>query len=31
LKHHEGEQITLRTPGGDQVLAIVRVEYKELP
>ncbi len=31
LKHHEGEQITLKTPGGDQVLEIVRVEYKELP
>ena len=31
LKHREGEQITFRAPGGDQVLEIVRVEYKELP
>ena len=31
LKHREGEQITFKTPGGDQVLEIVRVEYKELP
>jgi transcription elongation factor GreB len=31
LKHREGEQITFKTPGGDQVLEIVRVEYRELP
>jgi transcription elongation factor GreB len=31
LKHREGEQITFKTPGGEQVLEIVRVEYKELP
>ncbi len=31
LKHREGEQITFKAPGGDQVLEIERVEYKELP
>ena len=30
VKHHEGDQITFKTPGGDQVLEIVKVEYKEL-
>jgi transcription elongation factor GreB len=30
VKHREGDQITFKTPGGDQVLEIVRVEYKEL-
>ena len=31
LKHREGDQIAFKAPGGDQVLEIVRVEYKELP
>ena len=31
LKHHEGDQITFQAPGGNQVLEIVKVEYKELP
>ena len=30
VKHREGDQIAFKTPGGDQVLEIVRVEYKEL-
>jgi len=30
LKRQEGEQIVFRAPGGDQVLEIVRVEYKAL-
>lgn len=30
LKHREGDQITFKAPGGDQVLEIVKVEYKEL-
>jgi transcription elongation factor GreB len=30
VKHREGDQITFKTPGGDHVLEIVRVEYKEL-
>ena len=30
LKRREGEQLTFKAPGGDQVLEIVRVEYKEL-
>ena len=28
VKHREGDQITFKTPGGDQVLEIVRVEYR---
>ncbi len=28
LKHREGDQITFRAPGGDQVLEIVSVQYK---
>jgi len=28
LKRREGDQITFRTPGGDQVLEIVSVQYK---
>jgi transcription elongation factor GreB len=28
LKRREGEQIVFKTPGGDQVLEIVQVEYK---
>jgi transcription elongation factor GreB len=31
LKRREGDQIALKTPGGDQVLEIVKVEYKDLP
>jgi transcription elongation factor GreB len=31
VKRHEGDQITFKAPGGDQVLDIVRVEYRELP
>jgi transcription elongation factor GreB len=31
LKHREGDQLTFKAPGGDQVLEIVRVEYVELP
>ena len=30
LKHREGDQITFRTPGGDQVLEIVSVQYKAM-
>jgi transcription elongation factor GreB len=30
LKRREGEQLTFKAPGGDQVLEIVRVEYKEI-
>ena len=30
LKRREGDEVTFKTPGGDQVLEIVRVEYKEL-
>ncbi len=30
LKHREGEQLTFKAPGGDQVLEIVKVEYKAL-
>jgi transcription elongation factor GreB len=30
LKRREGEQITFKAPGGDQVLEIVSVEYKPL-
>jgi transcription elongation factor GreB len=30
LKRREGDEITLRAPGGDQVLEIVSVEYKVL-
>jgi transcription elongation factor GreB len=30
LKHREGDQITFKAPGGDQVLEIVSVEYKPL-
>jgi transcription elongation factor GreB len=31
VKHREGDRITFKTPGGDQVLEVVRVEYRELP
>jgi transcription elongation factor GreB len=31
LKQREGDQVTFKAPGGDQVLEIVRVEYRELP
>jgi transcription elongation factor GreB len=31
LKRREGDRIALKTPGGDQVLEIVKVEYKDLP
>ena len=31
LKQREGDEITFNAPGGDQVLQIVRVEYKPLP
>lgn len=31
LKRREGEEILFRTPGGDQPLEIVKVEYTELP
>jgi len=30
VKHREGDQIVLKTPGGDQVLEVVKVEYVEL-
>jgi transcription elongation factor GreB len=30
VKHREGDQVTFRTPGGDQMLEIVKVEYREL-
>jgi transcription elongation factor GreB len=30
VKRHEGDQIAFKAPGGDQVLDIVRVEYREL-
>ena len=30
LKRREGDEVTFRAPGGDQVLEIVSVEYKEL-
>ena len=30
VKRHEGEEITFKAPGGDQILQIVRVEYKAL-
>jgi transcription elongation factor GreB len=30
LKRREGEQITFKAPGGDQVLEIVGVEYKAI-
>jgi transcription elongation factor GreB len=30
LKRREGDQITFKAPGGDQVLEIVQVEYKPL-
>ena len=30
LKHREGDRITFQTPGGEQVLEIVKVEYKEI-
>jgi transcription elongation factor GreB len=30
VKHRAGDQITFKTPGGDQVLEIVKVEYREL-
>lgn len=30
IKAHEGDAITVRTPGGDERLEIVRVEYKEI-
>jgi len=30
LKHREGDQISFKAPGGDQVLEIVKVEYHEL-
>jgi len=30
LKHREGDQITFKAPGGDQLLEILRVEYKRL-
>jgi transcription elongation factor GreB len=30
VKHREGDQVTFKTPGGDQVLEIVKVEYREL-
>ncbi len=31
LKRREGDQVAFKAPGGDQVLEIVKVEYKELP
>ena len=31
LKRREGEEVAFKAPGGDQVLEIVKVEYKELP
>jgi len=30
LKRHEGDQIVFKAPGGDQVLEVAKVEYKEL-
>ena len=30
LKRREGDEVTFKAPGGDQVLEIVNVEYKEL-
>lgn len=30
IKAHEGDTITVRTPGGDERLEIVQVEYKEI-
>jgi transcription elongation factor GreB len=30
LKRREGDEVTIKAPGGDQVLEIVSVEYKEL-
>jgi transcription elongation factor GreB len=30
LKRREGDEVAFKSPGGDQVLEIVRVEYKEL-
>ena len=30
LKRREGDEVTFKAPGGDQVLEIVSVEYKEL-
>ena len=30
VKHREGDQIVFKTPGGDQVLEVVKVEYVEL-
>ena len=30
LKRREGDQVAFKAPGGDQVLEIVKVEYKEL-
>ena len=30
LKHREGDQIVFKAPGGDQVLDVVAVEYREL-
>ncbi len=30
IRKHEGETLTLRTPGGEQNLEIVSVEYKEI-
>jgi transcription elongation factor GreB len=31
MKRREGDQFTFKAPGGDQLLEIVKVEYKELP
>jgi len=31
LKRRAGDQLSFKAPGGDQVLEIVKVEYKELP
>ena len=30
LKRREGDQVTFKTPGGDQVLEIIKVEYRQL-
>jgi transcription elongation factor GreB len=30
LKRREGDEVVFKSPGGDQVLEIVKVEYKEL-
>jgi transcription elongation factor GreB len=30
LKRREGDEVVFKSPGGDQVLGIVKVEYKEL-